>query len=114
VTVKTHQADSLYPPIEPYRTGYLRVDPNHRVYFEESGNPRGKPVVFLHGGPGAGAAVQEHHWLPPGIAAFLEIDAMIRVHAKVSGAVGFDGGIQGVRLMRLDCHADLTTACSPE
>src|SRR5215469_12334194 len=54
VTVKTHQADSLYPPIEPYRTGYLRVDPNHRVYFEESGNPKGKPVVFLHGGPGGG------------------------------------------------------------
>src|SRR6516162_9354374 len=65
VTVKTHQADSLYPPIEPYRTGYLRVDPNHRVYFEESGNPRGKPVVFLHGGPGGGTEPRMRRFFDP-------------------------------------------------
>ncbi|MGC4029740.1 MAG: prolyl aminopeptidase [Steroidobacteraceae bacterium] len=46
--------DGLYPPIEPYRTGRLKVSALHRLYFEESGNPRGKPVVFLHGGPGGG------------------------------------------------------------
>jgi hypothetical protein len=57
----------------------------------------------------AGAAVQEHRWFPLGIAAFFPIDAMIRVHAKVSGAVGFDGGIQGIRLTRSDCHTYLTT-----
>ena len=44
--------DGLYPPIKPYRTGRLRVSPVHELYFEESGNPQGKPVVFLHGGPG--------------------------------------------------------------
>jgi proline iminopeptidase len=44
----------LYPPLEPYRSGMLRVSPLHRIYWEESGNPRGKPVVFLHGGPGGG------------------------------------------------------------
>jgi alpha/beta hydrolase fold len=44
----------LYPPIRPYRTGYLRADANHRIYFEESGNPTGKPAVYLHGGPGGG------------------------------------------------------------
>ena len=44
----------LYPPITPFRRGRLRVSPIHVLYFEESGNPRGKPVVFLHGGPGAG------------------------------------------------------------
>lgn len=44
----------LYPPIRPYRTGHLRVSEVHEIYFEESGNPRGKPAVFLHGGPGAG------------------------------------------------------------
>ena len=42
----------LYPPLEPYNTGRLRVSPVHEIYFEESGNPSGKPVVFLHGGPG--------------------------------------------------------------
>ncbi len=44
----------LYPPIKPHRSGYLRVSAVHELYFEESGNPRGKPAVFLHGGPGAG------------------------------------------------------------
>ena len=44
----------LYPEIEPYANGRLQVSPLHNVYFEQCGNPQGKPVVFLHGGPGAG------------------------------------------------------------
>lgn len=44
----------LYADIEPYDRGTLDVDAPHRLYFEQSGNPNGKPVVFLHGGPGAG------------------------------------------------------------
>ncbi|MEM9484738.1 MAG: prolyl aminopeptidase, partial [Cyanobacteria bacterium P01_F01_bin.116] len=40
-----------YPPIEPYRQGRLSVSELHTLYFEEAGNPEGKPVVFLHGGP---------------------------------------------------------------
>ncbi|MDB9525617.1 prolyl aminopeptidase [Oscillatoria sp. CS-180] len=44
----------LYPPIEPYRTSFLQVSDLHTLYVEESGNPDGKPVVFLHGGPGGG------------------------------------------------------------
>lgn len=47
-------SEALYPPIKPYRTGYLRADANHRIYFEESGNPTGKPAIYLHGGPGVG------------------------------------------------------------
>lgn len=43
-----------YPPIEPYRQGKLPVSELHTLYFEEVGNPQGKPVVFLHGGPGGG------------------------------------------------------------
>lgn len=43
-----------YPPIEPYRQGQLPVSSIHTLYFEEVGNPNGKPVVFLHGGPGGG------------------------------------------------------------
>src|SRR5262245_55207744 len=41
---------SLYPPIEPYRTGTLKVSDLHTLYYEEVGNAQGKPVVFLHGG----------------------------------------------------------------
>ena len=43
-----------YPPIEPYRQGHLSVSSLHTLYFEEVGNPNGKPAVFLHGGPGGG------------------------------------------------------------
>ncbi len=41
----------LYPAIDPYGTGYLKVSALHTIYYEEVGNPQGKPVVFLHGGP---------------------------------------------------------------
>jgi proline iminopeptidase len=44
----------LFPPIEPYQTGWLKVDALHTLYWEISGNPNGVPIVFLHGGPGAG------------------------------------------------------------
>ncbi|OLF10871.1 prolyl aminopeptidase [Actinophytocola xinjiangensis] len=43
----------LYPPIEPHEQGMLDVGDGHRIYWEVSGNPAGKPVVFLHGGPGS-------------------------------------------------------------
>ncbi|MGH8149134.1 MAG: prolyl aminopeptidase [Steroidobacteraceae bacterium] len=45
----------LYPPLEPYSSGYLSVGGGHELYFEECGNPHGKPAVFLHGGPGGGS-----------------------------------------------------------
>jgi proline iminopeptidase len=44
----------LYPPIEPFRTGTLRASELHTLYHEEVGSPAGRPVVFLHGGPGGG------------------------------------------------------------
>ena len=45
---------TLYPEIAPYETGTLKVDDRHTLYWEQCGNPQGKPVVMLHGGPGAG------------------------------------------------------------
>jgi proline iminopeptidase len=44
----------LYPPIQPYNEGKLKVSELHTIHFEEVGNPQGKPVIFLHGGPGGG------------------------------------------------------------
>ncbi|WP_299408886.1 prolyl aminopeptidase [Acaryochloris sp. IP29b_bin.148] len=44
----------LYPVITPYATGKLQVSDLHTLYYEEVGNPQGKPAVFLHGGPGGG------------------------------------------------------------
>lgn len=44
----------LFPNIRPYKTGYLKVSDGHKLYYELCGNPNGKPVLVLHGGPGAG------------------------------------------------------------
>ncbi len=44
----------LYPEIKPYNTFRLKVSDLHEIFVEESGNPNGKPVIFLHGGPGGG------------------------------------------------------------
>jgi proline iminopeptidase len=55
----------LYPEIEPYKNGYLRADDLHDIYWEVSGNRDGVPVVFLHGGPGAGASPMHRRFFDP-------------------------------------------------
>jgi proline iminopeptidase len=55
----------LYPPVEPNRTGMLKVSPKHEIYWEESGNPKGKPAVFLHGGPGGGSDPRQRRFFNP-------------------------------------------------
>ena len=47
---------TLYPEIQPFDTGTLEVDDRHTLYYEQCGNPDGKPVVLLHGGPGGGCS----------------------------------------------------------
>lgn len=56
---------TLYPAIEPYRTGFLQVDSIYNIYFEESGNPNGTPVLFLHGGPGTGTDPNQRRFFNP-------------------------------------------------
>ncbi len=53
-----------YLPIEPNRSGFLAVD-SHELYWEESGNPKGVPVVFLHGGPGSGTESSHRSYFNP-------------------------------------------------
>jgi proline iminopeptidase len=55
----------LYPEIEPYDQGMLDVGDGHRVYWELCGNPQGKPVVFLHGGPGGGCTPTQRRYFDP-------------------------------------------------
>jgi proline iminopeptidase len=57
--------NELYPEIEPHRSGMLEVDGLHRIYWEECGNATGQPVVFLHGGPGAGSAPAHRRFFDP-------------------------------------------------
>jgi proline iminopeptidase len=62
---KKAPADGLYPALRAHRTGRLKVSALHEIYFEESGNPKGKPVVFLHGGPGGGTNPQMRRFFDP-------------------------------------------------
>jgi proline iminopeptidase len=55
----------LYPSGKPYRRGFLAVDGGHRIYFEETGNPNGKPAVFLHGGPGGATQPKMRRFFDP-------------------------------------------------
>ena len=55
----------LYPHIEPYAHGHLEVSDLHELYYEECGNPSGKPVVFLHGGPGGGGDTRPRRFFDP-------------------------------------------------
>jgi proline iminopeptidase len=55
----------MYPEIEPYSIGFLKVSDIHTLYFEEAGNPKGKPVIFLHGGPGGGLIPNYRRYFNP-------------------------------------------------
>jgi proline iminopeptidase len=55
----------FYPPLETHADGMLDVGDGHRVYWEVSGNPDGKPVVFVHGGPGAGTSPLQRRFFDP-------------------------------------------------
>ena len=54
-----------YPPIEPYKIQRIRVSALHELYVEESGNPQGKPIVFVHGGPGGGTEPWQRSFFNP-------------------------------------------------
>jgi proline iminopeptidase len=56
---------TLFPPVLPHRQGMLAVDALHTIYWEECGNPAGVPVLFLHGGPGAGLSPQHRRFFDP-------------------------------------------------
>jgi len=59
------QRREFYPPTNPYEHGMLQVDQRHQLYWEQSGNPDGVPVVFLHGGPGGGTNSAHRRFFDP-------------------------------------------------
>jgi proline iminopeptidase len=58
---------NFYPEIEPYETGFIDVTGGHRLAYELCGNPQGRPVLFLHGGPGAGCSTVHRRFFDPDI-----------------------------------------------
>jgi proline iminopeptidase len=63
----------LFPPIEPYETNFISVD-GHEIYFEQCGNPEGKPAVFLNGGPGGGGSTSLRRFFDPDIYRIIVFD----------------------------------------
>lgn len=55
----------LYPEIEPFKTEHLKASPLHEIYIEQSGNPDGQPILFLHGGPGGGCSPKNRRFFDP-------------------------------------------------
>jgi len=55
----------LYPELDPYASGHLDVGDGHELYWEQCGNPEGRPVIFLHGGPGAGCDERSRRFFDP-------------------------------------------------
>jgi len=79
---------TLYPEIRPNESFYLSVDSQHELFVEECGNPEGLPVVFLHGGPGAGFEPNNHRFFDPEIYRIILFDqrgaGRSRPHASLS------------------------------
>jgi proline iminopeptidase len=63
--IQTASRRTLYPDFQPYQTGMLDVGDGHSLHWELSGNPEGKPVVFLHGGPGGGSSPEHRRQFNP-------------------------------------------------
>jgi proline iminopeptidase len=61
----SNRLNPLFPEIEPYANGMLAVDARHTLYWETCGNPRGVPIVFLHGGPGSGCLPHHRRFFDP-------------------------------------------------
>ena len=65
---------TLFPEFESYDFGHLKVDDVHEIYYEQSGNPNGAPVVFVHGGPGCGCGDKSKRFLDPSFYRIVTID----------------------------------------
>jgi proline iminopeptidase len=85
---------SLYPEIEPFEHGMLKVSGLHTLYYEQCGNPQGKPVVFLHGGPGGGTNPKCRRFFDPKVYRIVLFDqrgcGKSTPHAELSGNTTWD------------------------
>jgi proline iminopeptidase len=97
-------ASALYPTIRPFQKGYLRVSPVHELYYEQCGNPEGKPAVFLHGGPGGGTDPGMRRFFDPKRYRIVLFDqrgcGASRPHAELRGNTTWDlvGDIEALRV----------------
>lgn len=85
---------NLYPRIDPYDQGYLQVSQLHSIHYEQCGNPNGKPVVVLHGGPGGGKKPDDRRYFDPEVYRIVLFDqrgcGMSQPHAELKDNTTWD------------------------
>ncbi len=100
---------ALYPAIEPNHTGYLKVGGGHELYYEESGNPHGKPAVFLHGGPGSGCTDKMRRFFNPDVYRIVLFDqrgsGRSRPHASLEDNTTWDL-VDDIEILRVALQVD--------
>ena len=96
----------LYPPIEPFNTGFLDVGDGHEVYYEQSGNPEGEPALFLHGGPGGGCGIHTRQFFDPAFYMIVTFDQRGCNRSKPNASEDWAGALVGQDTMTLveDCE----------
>lgn len=91
---ETRQRRSLYPRQSARRTGYLRVSDVHEIYYEESGNPSGLPVIAVHGGPGGGSSPEMRRFFDPSVYRIILFDqrgcGRSKPHSELDGNTTWD------------------------
>ncbi len=99
----------LYPAIEPNHTGYLKVGGGHELYYEESGNPHGKPAIFLHGGPGGGCMDRMRRFFNPEVYRIVLFDqrgsGKSRPHASLENNTTWDL-VDDIEILRVTLQVD--------
>jgi proline iminopeptidase len=102
-------ADVLYPPLAPYRNGLLDVGSGHQIYFEESGNPGGFPVLFVHGGPGSQTRSAHRRFFDPDFFRIVLFDQRGCGQSTPQGLLADNTTAHLVADMeRLRCHLNIT------
>ncbi len=99
---------SLYPPCMPYDTGYYSAD-EHNIYYEQCGNPDGKPALFLHGGPGGGGDVNVRRFFDPKIYRIIIFDQRGCGRSKPNGLLTNNTTwdlVSDIELLRLKLNID--------
>ena len=87
--IRTPPLLDLFPAITPYSSGFLSVDTTHNLYWEQSGNPDGAPVILLHGGPGAGATPTHRRFFNPREAGRSDVTETAMIQTLKQSIAGF-------------------------
>ncbi|CEG40862.1 prolyl aminopeptidase [Plasmopara halstedii] len=99
----------LYPMIQPFNTGMLQVSPIHQLYYEECGNPYGKPVIIIHGGPGAGCSNNMRRYHDPRVYRIILFDQRGSGRSKPHASLQENTTWHLVEdIEKLRCHFNLT------